>query len=327
MNIRSRSTIHETAQNALGQAKNARQIILVYTAVCCGLSLVVTLLTVFFSDRIAGTGGLGSIGLRSVLSTGQSVLPLIQTIVTTCLGLGYHIAILTITRGYEAGPRVLLQGFRHWGPLVRSILLQAFVYLAIGFFAANLSSLLFLMSPLSADFLEIMEPVMANMTVMDMGLVLDDATLMAATETMMPMVWIMLAVFLLLFIPIYYRFRMITFCLAENPRKGALAAMAKSCHLLRRNCFALFRLDLSLWWYYLAQFFLMLLCYGDVILPMLGVVFPWSSTVSFYVFYLLSLALQAALYYFAMNRVNAVYAVAYDALQDQLTSADHPVQA
>ena len=326
MNIRSRSAIHETARNALDRAPHARRIILVYTAICCCLSVLTSLMSVFFSDRISGTGGLGSIGLRSVLSTGQSVLPLIQAIITACLGLGYHIAILTITRGYEAAPQVLRQGFRHWGVLIRVMLLQGIVYFLLGFAATYLSSFIFLMTPFSEGFMELMEPIVMNMTAMDNSLILDEATLMAAAETMIPMLWILLAVFLLLVIPVYYRFRMVTFCLADNPRQGALAAMVQSRRLLRRNCFALFRLDLSLWWFYLASLVINLLCYGDVLLPMLGVSLPWSGTVSFFLFYVVSLVLQAALYCFAMNRVYAVYAVAYDALLDQQQPPKYPVQ-
>ena len=326
MNIRSRSAIHETARDALDRAPHKHRIILIYTAVCCGLSLLVTLLSVFFSDRISGTGGLGSIGLRSVLSTGQSVLPLVQAVITACLGLGYHIAMLTVTRGYEATPQVLTQGFRHWGALIRVMLLQGIVYFLLGFAATYLSSFIFLMTPFSAGFMEIMEPVIMNMTVMDNSLILDEATLMAAAETMVPMLWIMLVLCLVLMVPVYFRFRMVTFCLADNPRQGALAAMVQSRRLLRGNCFALFRLDLSLWWFYLATVVINLLCYGDVLLPMIGVSLPWSGTVSFYVFYILSLAAQVAVNYFAMNRVYAVYAVAYDALLDQQQPPKYPVQ-
>jgi len=319
MNIRSRSAIHEEARQALDRAPYKKQIILIYTAICCGLSLLTTLMSVFFSDRIAGTGGLGNIGLRSVLSTGQSVLPLIQTVITACLGLGYHISMLTITRGYEATPRTLYQGFRHLGPLLRVMLLQGFLYSGIAFAATYISSFLFLLTPFSAEFVEVVEPLISSMTVLDTSLVLDEATLMAAAETMVPMVWILLGVFLLLFVPVYYGFRMVTFCLAEDPRRGALAALGKSRRLMRRNRIALFRLDLSLWWFYLGSLAITALCYGDVLLPMMGVSLPWSSEVSFYVFFVLSLLLQIVLYYFAMNRVYAVYAVAYDALQDELS--------
>ena len=326
MNIRSRSAIHESAKNALDRAPHAQKIVLIYTAVCCGLALLGTLLTAFFSDRISGTGGLSSIGLRSVLSTGQSLLPLVQTVITVCLGLGYHIAMLTITRGYEATPQVLRQGFRYWGTLIRSMLLQGFIYLGFGFLATYLSAYLFLMTPDAEPFMEILEPILASMTVMDESIVLDDATYLAVSEAILPMFRILIPVFLILVLPTIYSFRMVTFCLAEDPRRGALAAMTKSRQLMRRNRFALFRLDLTLLWYYLGSALVVLLCYADALLPLAGIALPWSGTVSFYVFYLLSMALQFVLNYFAMNRVYAAYAIAYDALQDQLQPPVYPIQ-
>lgn len=326
MNIRNRRAVHETAQRALNRAARPGNIILVYGLICCILSLASTVVSALLSDRISGTGGLGNIGLRSILSTGQSVLPLFNLIVTACLGMGYHTAILSITRGFEASPRTLLSGFRHFGPVIRTLLFQSIIYAGAGVAAMYLSSFIFMATPFSAAFLEVMEPVLASATVMDTTLVLDDAVLAAATEALIPMMWILLGVCLLLMVPIYYRFRMVDFCLADDPRKGALYALSKSRKLLRRNCFALFRLDLSMWWFYGAQVLINLVCYGDVLLPLLGVTFPWSNTVSFYLFFLLSLGLQVALYYFGMNRVYAAYAVAYDALMEDFIQPEFPVQ-
>ena len=325
MNIRSRSAIHEKACQDLDRAPYTKKAVLIYTAVCCGLSFLTTLLTVFLSDRIAGTGGLSNIGLRSVLSTGQSVLPMVQLIVSACLGLGYHILMLTVTRGYDTTPRTLLQGFRHLGPLLRCMLLQGIVYFGVALAATYGSSFLFLMTPLAREFLEIMEPLVSSMTMMDTGIILDESTLLIATEAMMPMFWILVPVFLLLFLPVYYGFRMVNFCLAEDPRRGAFFALSKSRHLMRRNRIALFRLDLTLWWYYLGMALVTVLCYGDTLLPMIGISFPWDPMISFYGFYLLSIGVQIALNYFAMNRVYAVYAVAYDALQDQMPKFPHSV--
>lgn len=326
MNIRERRAIHEAAASALHRAPAASQIILIYAGICCALSLGSTLISVMLSDRISGTGGLGSIGLRSLLSTGQSVLPLLMLIVTTCLNLGYHTAMLSFTRGYDASHRTLFGGFCHFGPLLRCLLLQGLVYFAVGMAAIYLSSFIFMSTPFAAGFMEIMEPYLASMTVMDSSLVLDEAALMAAADAMMPMIWIMLALCLVLMVPIYYRFRMVTFCLADDPRRGALAAMVKSRQIMRRNCFALFRLDLSFWWYYLGLVLTNLVCYGDVLLPMIGITLPWNDTVSFYLFYVLSLVMQLALQWFGMNRLYTVYAVAYDALQEQLPQPNHPAQ-
>ena len=119
---------------------------------------------------------------------------------------------------------------------------------------------------------------------------------------------------------------MVNFCLAEDPRKGALAAMRNSRYLMRHNRLALFRLDLSMWWYYAGSALVSLLCYGDTLLPMVGISLPWDPMISFYGFYLLSIAVQILVNYFAMNRVYAAYAVAYDALMEDLPQPELPVQ-
>lgn len=326
MNIRERRAIHESAARALNRAPQARQIILVYAAVLCGLSLLSTVISVALSDRISGAGGLGNIGLRSVLSTGQSVLPLINFIVTACLSLGYHISILSFTRGFDASPRTLTGGFRHFGPILRTMLLKGIFYGGTVIAATYISSFLFMATPYSEEFIRVMTPYLESVTVLSDGLVLDEAVFATALEAMVPMLWILAAVCLAMVLPLYYRMRMVDFALADDPGRGAFHAIVKSRQLMRRNCFALFRLDLTLWWFYAAQILISLVCYGDLLLPMVGVRFPWSDTVSYYLFYGLSLAIQFALYAFGMNRVYAVYAVAYDALMEDLPQPELPVQ-
>ena len=326
MNIRERRAIHNSAAEALNRASQAKQIALVYAAIICGLSLVSTLLSVFLSDRISGTGGLGNIGLRSVLSTGQSVLPLINFVVTACLTLGYHTAILSFTRGYDASPRTLADSFRHFGPVLRTTLLRIFIYGGTMIVAVYISSSIFMATPYSEEFIQVMTPYLESMTVLSDGLVIDDALLNTVMAAMKPMMWILAAVSLVLMLPLYYRMRMVDFALADDPARGAIHAVFKSRVLMRRNRFALFRLDLTLWWFYAAQLLISLVCYGDMLLPMAGVSFPWSDTVSYYLFYVLFLVLQMALYYFGMNRAYAVYAVAYDALMEQLPQPELPTQ-
>ena len=50
------------------------------------------------------------------------------------------------------------------------------------------------------------------------------------------------------------------------------------------------------------------------LLALLGIQLPVSDTVLYYVFLALSLVLQAAVYYFTMNRVAVTYGHAYEAL-------------
>ena len=76
----------------------------------------------------------------------------------------------------------------------------------------------------------------------------------------------------------------------------------------------MFRLDLSFWWYYLAQTAIAVLYYGDVLLPALGVSLPISAEAASFVFYAVGLLVQLALLYLFSNRVETTYARFYHAL-------------
>ena len=314
MNIRAREEIHETARQALNRAPHARQILMTYIGINLGLSLLLVGLSFYFSNQISGTGGLGNIGLRSVLSTGQSVLPLVQLLINACLNLGYHIAILCIIRNFEASTQTLFTGFRFFFPMLRLLLLQVFLYAGLMFLSVYISSFIFMATPFSREFMAVITPVLESVTVMDTTLVLDDATFLAASQAVIPMFWIMIPVCALLALPLFYRLRMATFALADEPRRGALAAFVKSRRLMRGNCTALFRLDLSMWWFYLGQIIISLVCYGDVLLPMLGITLPFSETTGYFLFYGVYLVLQFAICWLFLNRVSVTYALAYQSI-------------
>ena len=173
---------------------------------------------------------------------------------------------------------------------------------------------LFMLLPASDRFYEILSPVLNSATVLSDAAVLDEATIAAAVQAMVPMLGISAVLFLLVFIPMHYRYRMVIYRLIDQPRPGALAALRESRFMMRRNRLALFRLDLRLWWYYLLQVLMVVVLYGDTLLALLGIFLPMSGTAAYFLFMGLSLALQWAVSWFFMNRVEVTYALAYDAL-------------
>lgn len=316
MNIRNRRAIRNAAGQALAAApKDPKRVALVYAAGSGLLALVVAVVSSLFSSQISHTGGLGNMGLRSILSTGQAVLPLVQMLILLCWDMGYTIATLKMARRQEAVPQTLLEGFRLFGPVLRAVLLQCLIYFAMAFGAAYLSSFIFLMLPVSQPFYALMEPLLDSASMLDSGIVMDEATLSAATSAMLPMMLIFLVIFCAAALPVYYQYRMVSYCLADDPRKGALAAMRESRAMMRRNRMALLKLDLGFWWFYGLQLLIGIICYLDVLLPLAGVTFPWSDTVSYFLFYVLSLIAQTVVFYFALNRVHVTYATAYEALR------------
>lgn len=315
MNIRDRSAIHQTAEHSLANAKgDPKKILLIYLAIITGLSLAVAGVSILLSNRIADTGGLGNMGLRSVLSTAKSVLPLVQSVILLGLEMGYYTMALNITRGEPISNDTLFGGFRRFFPLLRAQILLSFLYLGLGLLAVYPGAYIFLMLPISEGFYEVLTPIMESASQLTGTVTIDEASMIAVSEAMEPALWIMGTLFLLLFIPTSYRYRMVTFRLIDQSRPGALRAMRESRAMMHRNRFALFRLDLSLWWFYALQGLTVALCYADMLLPMLGITLPWSESVSYFVFLCLSLLVQFVVYYLFMNRVSVTYAAAYGAL-------------
>lgn len=316
MDIRNRRAVRAAASEALvANPGDPRMVVLIYVAISAVSALLVSALVMVLDNQIANLGGLSNLGLRSVLSTAQTVLPLAQTAALWGLHLGYRKSTLHMARCQAVQPQNLLEGFRRYGPLLRSILLRGGLYFLLAMGAAYAASFLFMLTPLSADFYTLVAPMVTDPDAFYTALSTDQALTAQVTQTLMPVIPMFVVVFLIVAAPFFYQYRMTDYCILDNPGMGALAAMSESSRMMRFNRLHLLKLDLSFWWFYLAQAVAAAVLYGDVLLPLMGVTLPWSSTVSYYVFYVLSLVLEGVLYYFCMNRVETAYATVYDGLR------------
>ena len=105
MDIRNRSAIRQAADRALAEAPgNPKRVVLVFAGASSLLALLVTLISFALSSQISNTGGLHNFGLRSMLSTGQSILPLVQMLLMLCWNMGYAVCALRMSRRQEAEP-------------------------------------------------------------------------------------------------------------------------------------------------------------------------------------------------------------------------------
>lgn len=318
MDIRNTHALKQTAAQRLDSAREPQKIVLIYGMITILASALVTVVNYCLGLRISQSGGLGNLGLRSFLSTLQSVLPIVQTLVLMCLDLGYIAAMLRISRQQDASPETLRMGFSRFWPLLRCSLVQFAIYLGIAILSSYLALMIYLLTPLSDGAMELLMPLVTDASVLDSGmLVLDEATELALIVSMAPMLALVGILFLLISLPFLYRYRMANYVLLDQPRAGALNALRESRKMMKGNRVSLFRLDVSFWWYYLLLIAASFVCYGDLLLPLLGVEFPWSDTVSYFMFYGLFLVIELAVYYFTRNRVEVTYALVYESLRPQ----------
>lgn len=315
MDIRNPRAITQKASESLHHAPgNPQKTVLIYAGFATLFSLVVTIILFLIDQKIDSTGGLGGMHTRSVLTTARTLVMIAQLVILSCWSLGYTLATLNIARGEPTDQDTLMGGFHRFGPLIRCSILEKTFYLGIGFISVQIGSMLFMLTPLSNGLFALLDTMGPGTSVISSGLSLDPAMANRILAAAIPMYIVCAVVFLVLFLPAFYNFRMIYYRVADVPHLGALAALRDSRIMMRGNRMALFRLDLHLWWFYLAEAVILLLANGALLLSLFDVPLPFSPGVTMLLFNAIYLAAQFVLYYFCLNRVQVTYATAYEAL-------------
>lgn len=309
MDIRDRQSLTAKAERDLRAAQNPQRLIFTYMGIVTLATLLVAAVSALLEQQIANTGGLSGLSARSTLTTIQLVLSTGLQIALPFWQFGYTISILALARRESAGPRTLLSGFANFGPFLRLTLLKGLIFGGLAMLLLYPLTMVLIVTPVGRPLITLLTQ-QINTADPNAVLQIEDAALMRA---MLPILGVCFAVYLPIAAPLYYRLRMASFALAEDPRAGAIAAIRESIQRMRCNRAALLRLDLSFWWYYALMLLSLLLCYADRILGALHVPLPISDTAAYFLFYALGLAAQLAVSCWAQNRVMLTYAAAYDA--------------
>lgn len=322
MDIRNRKELSSFAARRLEHAPKSRTVAVIFAAVVIGLSLLSALVNYLLGLGIGQSGGLSNMGTRSVLSALQTMLPMVQSIIVLCMELGYMAAMLRVARGQYVSPNTLRLGFDRFWVLLRFTLLQAVIFSGMGFASVYFGVMLFLATPLSQPVTEILVPLVSQSSLLDPTVAIPDATYDTLMQAMTPAFLICAVIFLVAAVPVFYRLRMTNYVIIDKPGMGAITAMRFSRAMMRRNCLELLKLDLHLWWFYAATIAASVICYGDMILPMLGVELPFSADAGFFLFYGIYWALEFAIYYFLRNRVYVTYGLFYDSIRPKEKTAE-----
>ena len=315
MDIRNTRQLKEFSAGRLANAREGQKIVLYYSLITVAVSAVATGVSYVLSQQIAKTGGLGSMGVRSALTTAQTLLPIVQSVFLMCLTLGYLSAMLRIARGQYASPNGMRLGFDRFWVLLRCTLLKGLIFGGVAMASLYIAIMIYMMTPLSNSAVDILMPLVKNAGTS--GIALDDATYAQLMDATTPAMGIFGVLFLALAAPVFYRYRMADYLIIDRPATGALAALRDSRMMTKGSRWNLFRLDLSMWWYYAAVLVSAAIGYGDQLLPALGITLPFSDTVAYFLFFGVYLAATFAVYYFLRNRVEVTYALAYDSLRPQ----------
>ena len=317
MDLRNLREINRVSEQRLNQSPSQRKIVMIYGALTLGLMLLVTVVNYVLGLQIDNFGGLSNLGKRTMLSSVQSMLPVVQSLVIMCLDLGYLAAMLRIARGMYTSPQTLRLGFDRFWLLLRCGIFKGLIMTGVTFISMYLGIMIFVLTPFSKAAVEIIAPIISQVSLLNTEIVIDDVTYGLLMEAMLPAFGICGVLLLILGGPMYYNFRMVNYIIIDKPAIGAMMALRESKKMMKGHRLQLLKLDLSFWWYYLATGVAMVICYGDILLPMLGLELPVPEVVSFFGFYVLYLAASFGVHFFLRNRVEVCYGLAYDAVKPE----------
>lgn len=322
MNFPELSLLKNRSADSLARAENPKGMILFHTGVVLLLALLIALVDHLLAQAIENTGGLAGMTTRSMLSTAQSTLHILQIAFIPFWQMGYTFYTLQVARGNATGYGTFAEGLRRFGAVLRLNLFTGAIYMLVSIAAAYVSSFLFMMSPWGAAMLE---PIyeMAYSGAMDTE-ALEQVINTISVDAALPIFLIFIPCFLLLCAPFFYRFRMAAFWLMDHPKGGALAAMHNSRKMLQGKRMALLRMDLRFWWFYLLDLLVTAICYGDLLLETLGVALPFSQDAAYFIFLGIYMICQLALYYWRQNEVGLTYAHLYLDLNVETPTEDAP---
>lgn len=317
MNIRNRREMKAFAAGRVENSPNLKKILIIYAALALGLSGLATVVNYVLGLQMENLSGLSNMGKRNMLSSIQSMTPMIVSLVTMCLEVGLLASMLRVARGQYVSEQTLRLGFDRFWVMLRVSLFMGFRYLATLFLSVYAGIMLFMVLPISQPAMAVLQPYLSEMSVLSGQIVLDDAAYVQFSQAVWPAYVICGILFAIAAVPMWYSYRMTRYIIIDKPGMGALMVMRESKQMMRKNRIALFRLDLSFWWYYLAIFGAQVVSYGDAILPLLGISLPGSMDLWYFVFMAVYLVLLFVIYLFLRSKMEVTYALAYDSLKPE----------
>ena len=317
MNIRNIREMKQFAFRRLESCREEKSIVLLYAALALGASALVTVSSYILNLQIDHFGGLSNMGTKTVLSTLDTMLPIVQNLFGMCLEVGFLAAMLRIARGQYVSVRTIKLGFDRFWVLLRCNLIITMMFTAVVFTSVYFGVTIYLMTPFADAVIEILTPVISDSTVLSSQVVLTEAMQEQVNQVLTPAFVLCGLLGCLLGIPLFYNYRMVNYVIIDKPALGAMAALRESKKMMRGNRIALFKLDLSFWWYYLIMLLATAIAYGDMILDMLGVRLPGPEMLWYFGFYVAYLGVLLVIYILLRSRVEVTYALAYDAVKPE----------
>lgn len=311
-----RSSKSKAFQSLTHAAYSPTRIAAIHTGVTTLASILLSLIGYFLNQGLSSATGLAGMGMRSFLATVEYVLSMSCSLLLPFWGFGFLFVALNFAREQKVSPGFLLEGFRRFFPVMRLLILEALIYLGLAFASANIATILFSVTPLSAALEEPLQILSQSPGLSE------EQTLALLAPVIGKVSLVALALFAIVAIPLYYKLRLASFAIMDDA-PGARAALAISAQSTKGNRWSLFLVDLQFWWYYGIQLLIGLLAYAaDILYFIAGINILGNTAVI--VLYAISLVLQFLFFRQYGSYLNTTYAHCYLTLRGNTPPQDPP---
>ena len=302
-----------------GQESAVRRVATIHAGVIAAAALLVSAIQFIVQQKINTVVGLSGMGMLSMLETVQSVLQTVMNILQPFWVMGFLCVALRIARGQQVSAGNLLEGFRRFGPVLRLMILKVLIFGGLAVACIYVTSMIYTITPFSQKMVDIMFPLMeSGATMEEMSQALYQLPVEEMMDIAVPVMVIFSVIYGVIAAVMFYRMRLADLVIMDKPGTRARAALAISGRLSRKKRWQLFRVDLSFWWYYALQVLALLVCWADMLLPLVGINLPVDESVLYFGCYAAGLALQVLLFRKWGGYINATWAVTCDTLTEEL---------
>ena len=199
-----------------GSAFDHRRLVLIHTGAVCLANILIALLVFCLNREIESTSGIGGVDRRNLLSTITAVAQLAQIVFFLFWGFGYTSAAMDLARDHQPEQGVLLDGFRHFGPILRLTFLKGLLMGGVLFFSIQVASFFFCMTPWAAPLVEFTETYLEATDYAAM----EEALLAVIEQIRLPMMSFTAVAFVVLAIVVLCRFRFADLIAIQSDRTG-----------------------------------------------------------------------------------------------------------
>lgn len=284
-----------------------RHLVRTHSGITIGIWTALFILS-YLAQFLAPEGGLSNLGMHGLIFTIQVSLIILGLLLTPFWEAGLSYVALDFIRGRRNISADLPQGFRRLKPMSGYLLFFGIQCVLVYFFCRSATSVVLTLLPLPQGIYE-------DITT----LLLDPSTplkgRMLISSGIYCLVFLGLAGFLLF--QIFYRYRMARYIILDDDAMGGVKAASQSRTLMKRNKKMLFLLDLSYWWFYIAELLGIVLPLGVLLIDILDISLPPRLKIAAWAIAAFGLVLRLMVRYFAKPKIAAVYALFYERLLKQ----------